>query len=52
MSREALGTLVQARAFNATPPRDDLGELHVPFESIVASCHAESRLADDALHSL
>ena len=46
MSRDALSTLVQARAFNATPPRDDLGELHVPFESMVASCHVESRLDD------
>lgn len=48
MSREALGTLVQARAFNATPPRDDLGVLHVPFESMVASSRVESRLDDGA----
>ena len=46
MSRDALRTLVQTRAFNATPPRNDLGELHVPFESMMASCHVESRLDD------
>lgn len=44
MSRDVLGALVETRAFNATPPRDDLGELHVPFESMVSECHAESRL--------
>lgn len=46
MSRDALRALVRARAFNATPPRDDLGELHVPFESMVAGCHVEGRLDD------
>lgn len=44
MSRDALRALVEARAFNATPPRDDLGGFHVPFESMVAECHVESRL--------
>jgi hypothetical protein len=46
MSHEALRALVQARAFNATPPRDDLGELHVPFESMAPGCHVEGRLDD------
>ena len=46
MSRDVLNALVQARAFNATPPRDDLGGLHVPFESMVAECHVEGRLDD------
>ena len=44
MSRDALSDLVRARAFNATPPRNDLGGLHVPFESMVAGCHVEGRL--------
>lgn len=44
VSRDVLGALVETRAFNATPPRDDLGEFHVPFESMVAECHVESRL--------
>ena len=48
MSRDALRALVQARAFNPTPPRDDLGAFHVPFESMVVGCHAEGRLDDSA----
>ena len=48
VSRDALRALVQARAFNATPPRNDLGGLHVPFESMVAGCHVEGRLDDSA----
>ncbi len=44
MSGDALRALVQSRAFNATPPRDDLGALHVPFESMVPGCHVEGRL--------
>jgi hypothetical protein len=48
VSRDALTALVKARAFNATPPRHDLGRLHVPFESMVDGCHVESRLDDGA----
>ena len=48
MSRDALRALVQERAFNATPRRDDLGALHVPFESMVPGLHVESRLDDSA----
>ena len=48
MSRDALRALVQARVFNPTPRRDDLGAFHVPFESMVHAQRVESRLADSA----
>ena len=48
MSRDALSALVQTRAFNATPPRTDLGGLHVPFESMVTGCNVEGRLDGSA----
>lgn len=48
MSHDALRSLVQERAFNATPRLDDLGALHVTFESMVSGCHVEGRLEDSA----
>lgn len=48
MSSDALRTLVQQRAFNATPRLDDLGTLHVTFESMVPECHVEGRLESSA----
>lgn len=44
MSRDALRSLAQQRAFNATPRLDDLSALHVTFESMVPGCHVEGRL--------
>ena len=48
MSGDALRSLVQQRAFNATPRLDDLSALHVAFESMVPGCHVESRLEGSA----
>ncbi len=48
MSRDALRTLVQRRAFNPTPRLDDLGGLHLTFESMVPGCHVEGRLEGSA----
>ena len=44
MSREALQSLVEARAFNPTPRLEDLGDVHVPFESMCPGNSVESRL--------
>ncbi len=43
MSHEVLRSLVQQRAFNATPRLDDLSALHVTFESMVGTLSAMSR---------
>ena len=48
MSRDALHSLVQQRAFNATPRLDDLSALHVAFESMVPGCRVEGRLEGSA----
>lgn len=48
MSRDALHSLVQQRAFNATPRLDDLSPLHVAFESMIPRCHVEGRLEGSA----
>ena len=48
MSRDALHSLIQQRAFNATPRLDDLSALHVAFESMVPECRVEGRLEGSA----
>ena len=50
MSRDTLRALVQAYAFNSTPPRDDLGTLHVPFESMASEYRVETRFDASVRH--
>lgn len=44
MSRELLRLIDEVRAFNPTPTLNDLGDLHVPFESMVPGNSVESLL--------
>lgn len=48
MSRVALRAMVDGRAFNPTPSLNDLGEFHVPFDSMTGNSRVEGWLSASA----